>query len=185
MVQVPGPLGEHQAVPTTGQSGNHIVGDLTGASVVGDQVPVDGGDAAGGRRFGVAGVAEAGRVDVQDRFRCLCVRRAAADGAGGRLDEGVADRAQLEGDEVVELVASVRGRGQTEPAASRDLLYGVLEGGGGHVVALVDNHQAVVAGPVGDVVVPRKGLQSGDVDDTGGLGASAAALTGLHAEEFA
>src|SRR5215212_6070580 len=184
-VQVLGPLGEYEAVPATSESGHDVIGDLSGAGPVGDQIAVDRRDAAGGGGVGVAGVTVVRGVDVQDRFRRLNVGGAAAQSADARLGDGVADRAELQGDEVVELVAPVRRGGQPEPAAGRDLPDSLLEGGGGHVVTLVDHYQPVVAGPAGDVVATGKGLQGGDVDDAGGLAVSAAALTGLHAEQFA
>lgn len=124
-------------------------------------------------------------MDVRDRFRRTNVGGSAPQGADAGLGDGVADRAELQGDEVVELVAPVRRGGQPESAAGRDLPHSMLEGGGGHGVTLVDHHQPVVAGPAGDVVATGEGLQGGDVDDAGGLAAPAAALPGLHAEQFA
>jgi hypothetical protein len=58
----------------------------------------------------------------------------------------VPDRPDLHGDQVVELVAPVRGGGQPEPAARRDLLDRVLEGCGWNVVALVGDDQPVSGG---------------------------------------
>jgi hypothetical protein len=75
------------------------------------------------------------------------------------LGDGVPDRAQLEGYQVVELIAAVRGGGESEPAAGRDLLDGVLERGGGDVVALVDDDQPVAAGELLDVGLAGQGLQ--------------------------
>jgi hypothetical protein len=57
-------------VPTTGQGGDDVVGDLSGPEIVRDQVAVDGGDAAGCGGIGVAGVAVTGGVDLQDRLGC-------------------------------------------------------------------------------------------------------------------
>ncbi len=51
----------------------------------------------------------------------------------------MADRADLHADQVVELVAAVRGGGQPEPSPGSDLAGGVLERGGRDVVALVSS----------------------------------------------
>jgi len=66
--------------------------------------------------------------------------------------DGVPDRADVHGDEVVELVAPVRGGGQAEPAPDRDLPDGILEGGGWHVVALVGDDKPVPDGESGSSV---------------------------------
>jgi hypothetical protein len=58
---------------------------------------------------GVAGVPECCRVDVQDWLRRRGCLRAQRESAGWRLGHGVADRAELQGDEVIELVAAVGG----------------------------------------------------------------------------
>ena len=87
-------------------------------------------------------------------------------------------------DEVVELVAPVRGGGQAEPAADRDLLDGLLEGCCRNVVALVGDGQPVGGGEVGDVVPPRERLQGQDVDRPAELRPAAAELPGLDAEEL-
>jgi hypothetical protein len=68
-VDVGGPLGQHQAVPSPAQRLGDVVGNLPGAGVVGDQVAVDGGDPARRRRIGVSRVAEACRVQAKDRGR--------------------------------------------------------------------------------------------------------------------
>jgi hypothetical protein len=49
----------------------------------------------------------------------------------------------LPDDEVVELVSPVRGGGQAEPAARRDLPHGVLEGRGRDVMAFVGDNKAI------------------------------------------
>src|SRR5260370_39476208 len=59
-----------------------------------------------------------------------------------RVGDGVAGRADLEGDQVVELVAPVGGSGQPEPAPGRDLLDGVLERRSRDVVAFVGRSPA-------------------------------------------
>jgi len=51
--------------------------------------------------------------------------------------DGVPDRAELQGNQVVETVTTVWGGGQSEPTASRDLLDDVLEGCRRDVVAKV------------------------------------------------
>src|SRR5262249_59924993 len=88
------------------------------------------------------------------------------------------------GDEVVELVAPVRGGGQAEPAPYRDLLDGILEGGSWHVVTLVRNDQPVPGGETSDVIATGQGLQGDDVDGAAQLRPAAAELPGLDAEEF-
>jgi hypothetical protein len=94
------------------------------------------------------------------------------------------DRADVHGDEVIELVAPVRGGGQAEPAPDRDLPDGILEGRGWHVVALVCDDQPVSGGESGDVVAASQGLQGHDVDGAAQLRAAAAELPGLDAEEL-
>jgi hypothetical protein len=66
-------------------------------------------------------------------------------GSGGSGD-GVPDRAEVQGDQVVELVPAVRSGGQPEPAPRRDLLDRVLERRGRDVVALIGDDQPVAAG---------------------------------------
>jgi hypothetical protein len=61
--------------------------------------------------------------------------------AAGWVGDGVPDAADLQGDEVVELVAPVGGCGQAEPSAGRDLLDRVLECCRRDVVALVRDDQ--------------------------------------------
>ena len=137
------------------------------AGVVGDEVAVDRGHPAGRGWLGVTGVAEVGGVHVQHAARAPAppamsgAPRVPVWGA----DDGVPDRAELQRDEVVELVAAVGGGGQAEPAAGGDLADGVLEGGGRDVVALVDDDQPVAGGQLRDVVGAGQGLQGGDVDD--------------------
>ena len=93
--------------------------------------------------------------------------------------DGVPDRPDLQPDEVIELVATVAGRGQSEPAPGRDLGDRERERSCGHVVALVDDDKAVVLGPRGHVVVSSEGLEGCDVEHAGGLGPAAAALSDL------
>ena len=57
------------------------------------------------------------------------------------------------------VLSAVSGEPMIDPRA-RDLPHGVVEGGSGHLVALVDNQQTAVAGPSDDVVVPAQGWRS-------------------------
>lgn len=108
-----GPLGEHQAVPAAFQRGGHVIDNLAGAGVVGDEVAVDGRYPTGFPGVGFSEVAVGGVVHVQHRRWSLRgvvefeLRRIVVEGCGG-LGDGVADRAELECDQVVELVAAVR-----------------------------------------------------------------------------
>lgn len=70
----------------------------------------------------------------------------------------MAGRAELQGNEVVKLVASVGSGGKTEPAAGRDLADGVLERRGGNVVALIDHDQSVSGGEFWEVLASRQRL---------------------------
>ena len=82
-VEVVGPLGEYEAVPSASDGCDDVVDDLSSAGAVSGEIAVDGGVA-------------------------------------------MADRAELQSDEIVELVAPVRGRGQAEPAPCRDLAHGSI-----------------------------------------------------------
>jgi hypothetical protein len=160
-VQVRGPVGEDEAGPALGQRGCHVGDDLQGPRLVGDQVLVDDGDAARRGRAGVPGVAVPGRVEVEYESRAFAwvsagQRRDAIGGPSGTGD-GMPDLTDLHGDEVVELVAPVRGGGQSKPAPDRDLLDGVLEGGRWHVVALVGDDQAVSGSEISDIVTAGQG----------------------------
>jgi len=151
-LEVVGALGEHQAVTTVSQGSGDVLDDLAGSGGVGGEVAVDGGDAAGSGRVEVAGVAEPGGVQVQHRRGCCGVGCPDREGAGEGSADGVAGGAELQADQVVELVASVGGGGQTEPAAGRDLADGVLERRGGYVVAFIDHDQPVPGGEFRKVV---------------------------------
>ena len=94
------------------------------------------------------------------------------------------DWSHLHGDQVVELVAAVRGGGQPEPAPCRDLLDRVLERGSRDVMAFVGDDQAVPGGQLRDVAAAGQGLQSDDVDGAAQLGPAAAELPGFDAEEL-
>ena len=106
-------------------------------------------------------------------------------GLDARLGDGVPDRAELQRDQVIELVTAVRGGGQAEPAPGWDLLDGVLERRCRDVVAFVGDDQPVPGGELCDVVAAGQGLQGDDVDDPGDLRPAAAELPGLDAEELA
>src|SRR6266508_1378531 len=150
------PLGEQQAVSAAVQCGDDVIDDLVEAGVVGDEIAVDGRHAAGLGGVGVAEIAVCGLVQVKHGCRALSdlvefeLRRAVRGWWGGRGD-GVSYRAELLRDQIVELVATIWGRGETKPAAGGDLLDGVLEGGGGDVVALVHDDQPVATGEILDV----------------------------------
>ena len=77
--------------------------------------------AAGAGRVGVAVVPVRSRVNVHHRGRRAGVQSGPGPLGRGRV-RGCADRSHLHGDQVVELVAAVRGGGQPEPAPCRDLL---------------------------------------------------------------
>jgi hypothetical protein len=76
----------------------------------------------------------------------------------------VADRADLHGDEVVELVAAVGGGGQAKPPACADLPDGVLGRGGRDMVALIGDDQPVPGGQPGDVVAAGQRLRGNNID---------------------
>jgi hypothetical protein len=186
-LQVPGPVGEHQAVPALAEGGRDVGDDLAGALVAGDEVLVDDGHPARRGRAGSPAVAVGGRVEVQ-HWRWSSAGGAArqhvhAVGLPGRGD-GVPDRADLHADQVVELVAPVGGGGQPEPPPGGDLPDGVLERGGRDVVAFIGHDQPVPGGQLRDVVAAGQGLEGNDVDGAAELGPAAAELPGLDAEEL-
>ena len=92
------------------------------------------------------------------------------------------DRAQLQRDQIVELVATVRGCGQPEPPPGGNLAHGVLERRGGEVMALVDHDEAVSSGQLRQIIAPRQGLQRHHVDRAAQLRAAAAQLARGDAE---
>ncbi len=110
-LQVAGPVGEHEAVPAPGECRRDVGDDLQVALATGDQVLVDDGHPARCGRAGVPAVPVGRRVEAKHR------RGPRAGGAAGQhvravgglpgQGDGVADRADLHGDEVVELVAPV------------------------------------------------------------------------------
>src|SRR6266516_5273292 len=58
LVEVAGPLGQHQAMPATGERLSDISRHLGGPGLVGAQVSIDGCDSARGGRVGFTGVGE-------------------------------------------------------------------------------------------------------------------------------
>ena len=118
---------------------------------------------------------------MDDEHGAGSVGAGAFEGVGVGVREGVADRAELEADQVIEAVAPVRRGGEPEPVARGDGADGGLERGGRDVVALVDDDLAVGAELVGEVGSAGERLQSGDVDDAGELGSAAAELPRLGA----
>lgn len=188
LVQVRGPVSEDQAVPALGQRCQHIGDDLPDPLLIGDQVLVNDGDPARHGRDGVSGVAVPGRVKVEHRdwacARNAVQQRGNAVGGLAEAGDGMPDWAYLHGDEVIELVAPVRGSGQAEPAQYRDLLDRILKGGRWYVVALVCDDQPIPGGETGDVVAAGQGLQGDHVDSAARLRPAAAELPGLDAEEL-
>lgn len=147
----------------TSQRGDDIRDHLLVAGIVGHQVAVDRGDSARGGRIGVAAVVEGRQMDGERSVRraadCRC-----GQGARLRRAHGVPDRAQLQGDQIVELIAPVGGRGQPQPPPSRHLPHRVLERSSRNVMALVHYDEAVARGQLRKVVTPRQGLQRHDID---------------------
>ena len=91
----------------------------------------------------------------------------------------MAGRAAVHGDDGLEPVAPVGGGGEPDPATCRDLFDARLEGDGGDVVALVDDHQPVAGGERCEVVAAGEALGHGQVDDRGLAVAAAAKLPDL------
>jgi hypothetical protein len=100
------------------------------------------------------------------------------------LNHGLADWAKLETDELIKLITTVRGSGQSEPAAGRNLTHGMLKGGSRYMVAFIDNNKSVARCQRGEVVTTGKRLQGCDVDHAASLGPSSAPLAGLLVEQF-
>ena len=121
--------------------------------------------------------------------RCTVSERsgdAAGRGGGERAGSGrchrVPHRPELQGDQIVQLVASVGSCRQTQPPPRGDLAYGVLERRRWNVVAFIDDHQPVGRGQLGQIVSPRQGLQHRHIDRAPHLGSTSAELTDGHAE---
>ena len=91
---------------------------------------------------------------------------------------------ELQRDQLVELVATVGRSGEAEPSPRWDLRDGVFVRRGGDVVTFVYDDEPVPGGEVGDIVGAGQALQGRDVDCAFGLGAPAAALSGLDAEQI-
>ncbi|HEX5542523.1 MAG TPA: hypothetical protein VFX60_13355 [Micromonospora sp.] len=96
--------------------------------------------------------------------------------------ERVSCWAELESDEVIEPVtavggggesepvAAVGGGGESEPVAGGDGAYRRFENRRGHVMALIDHHEAVGGEQLGNVIAPRECLERGDINYAGELG---------------
>ena len=178
------PLRQYEAVPTAAEGLDHIADDLFEASGVGGEVAVDGRHPA--RGSGICGplVAVASLMHHEATLWATLAGKLGDLPLGCRLGcDGVPDRAELQGNQVVEAVTTVRGGGQSEPTASRDLLDDVLEGCRRDVVALVDHDEPVSGSQLGDVVAPGEGLQHRHVHDPSPPGAPPSELTGLDSQE--
>ncbi|OSY34574.1 hypothetical protein BG845_06727 [Pseudonocardia autotrophica] len=175
-----GPLGQDQAVAPASERGLDVGEHLLIAGVVGDEVAVDIGDPARSRRICLAAVDEVGQMDGEGSVRCATGR--GGEGARLRGAHGVSDRAELQRDQVVELVAPVRGRGQPEPAPGRDLAHGVVERRGRKVMTFVDHDEAVTGGQRRQVVAPSEGLEGHHIDRAAQLRAAATELARDDAE---
>ena len=147
-----GPVGQDQVVAVLAECGEDVRDYLPGALLIIGQVPVDGRHAARAGRVGVAVVPVRSRVNVQHGGGTAGTQKRVLAGCVAGKRDGVPDRSHLHGDQVVELVAAVRGGGQPEPAPCRDLLDRVLERGGRDVMAFVGDDKAVPGGQLRDVV---------------------------------
>ena len=99
-----GPLRQYQAVSSAFAGFVDVLDDLLKSVVVSDEVAVDGRHAARrlGTRITVVGVP--GGMHAQNRVRHGSIHR--DEGVSGRPGDRVPDRAELEADEVAELVES-------------------------------------------------------------------------------
>ncbi len=194
-VKVAQPLRQHEAVSASGERLGDVIGDLRCPRLIGGEVLVDRGDPARGGRVGFSGIAELRRVDAQNRNRAtrqldvesrlpgLGDLNGRARAADCREGHGVPDRADLQRDEVVELVAPVRGGGQAEPAARRDLPDDLLERRGRNMVTFIGDDQPVSGGQRRDIVAAGQGLQSHDVNRPLHLRPPTAKLARLHTQQ--
>src|SRR6266516_1174903 len=98
------------------------------------------------------------------------------------MSDGVPGGSNLEGYEVVQLVAPVGGGSQAEPPPDRDLPDGMLERGCWHVVAFVGDYQPVPTREGHNVGAAGQGLQGDDVDGAFDLLSAAAKLSRLDPE---
>ena len=94
------------------------------------------------------------------------------------------DGAELMGDQVIEPVSSVWGRGQSDPVPGGDLLDHGLERRGRDVVTLVHDHLPVALGDHAYVAAARQRLERRDVHLMRAPGATPAELARLDAEEL-
>ena len=174
-------LREDEAVASAGECLDDVAQDLLVAGVVLGDLPVHRRHGTRRGQVAVTHVSEGRRVDAEVRRGAVMARRLECAGLG-RL-ERVPYRPELERDQVVESVASVRRGGEPQPPAGRDRAGGRLECGRRDVVALVDDDLAVTAERLSEVVAPGQRLKSGDIDDPGELAPSSAELPGLDAEQ--
>ena len=89
---------------------------------------------------------------------------------------------ELQRDQIVEFVATVRGCGQPEPPPCGNLAHGVLERRSREVMALVDHDEAVPGGQLRQIIAPRQRLQRHHVDRAAQLRAATTQLTRGDAE---
>src|SRR4051794_41889759 len=99
------------------------------------------------------------------------------------MGDGVAERAELQTDEVIELVTAVGSGGEPEPVSGRDLLDRVLECRSWDVMALVHDDLPVVGDEVSCVLAPGQRLQHHDVDRAVSFRAATTDLPRLHPEK--
>ena len=170
-------------MPSAGERGQDVGKHLLVASVVGDEVPVDGGHPARSRRVRVAAVDEVRQMGGEGPLRCA-TGRGGSERARLRGGHGVPDRARP----AARSDRRAR-RGGTESRSAR-----ATAGPGSdaprsrtprrEVMTLVDHHEAVSGGQLRQVVAPRQGLQGHHVDRAAQLRAATTELARGNAEVF-
>ena len=113
-----GSLGEDEAVAAATECLDHVGEDLLVACLVFGQRAVDACD--GARDGQIDWVLQPERGGVDDEHGAGSVGTGAFEGVGVGVSEGVADRAELEADQVIEAVAPVRRGGEPDPVARGD-----------------------------------------------------------------
>jgi hypothetical protein len=121
LFQMAGPVGEDQAVAVLAECGEGVCDDLPCALLISDQVSADGRHTARAGRVGVAVVPVRSRVNVQHRGGPAGDYKRVLAGCVAVKCDGVPAWSYLHGDQIVELVAAVRGGGEPEPAPCWDL----------------------------------------------------------------